>query len=180
MCPLTIIDWIIILAGAGFLIWFSWWFSVKEGRYHGIARFFGFMGIYLLVWSNIPVWFHNPFSMEQLLSWLLLIISAVYGILGFLLLINRGKPEGKMENTTKLVETGLYHYIRHPLYGSLLFLSFGIWLKQINDFTSIIATINLLAFYITARIEEGEMINRFGEEYSAYMNRTKMFIPYLF
>jgi len=28
-------------------------------------------------------------------------------------------------------------------------------------------------------IEEGEMIDKFGEEYKAYMKETKMFLPYI-
>jgi protein-S-isoprenylcysteine O-methyltransferase Ste14 len=177
---MSYIDWIIIGTGALLLVWFNWWFSIKEGRLHGVARFFGFMGIYLLVWHNLQLWFHDPFSMKQIFSWLLLCLSAYNGIMGFYLLKVAGKPRGKLENTTQLVQSGLYKYIRHPLYGSLLFLSFGIWLKQTDLFSYIVVTINLFAFYLTAIIEEGEMIARFGEEYKNYMKKTKMFVPYLF
>jgi protein-S-isoprenylcysteine O-methyltransferase Ste14 len=34
--------------------------------------------------------------------------------------------------------------------------------------------------HVTGRIEEAENVARFGEEYLAYMNRTKMFVPFLF
>jgi protein-S-isoprenylcysteine O-methyltransferase Ste14 len=39
------------------------------------------------------------------------------------------------------------------------------------------ATIFLI---LTAKIEEVENIAYFGEEYRAYMQKTRMFIPYIF
>jgi protein-S-isoprenylcysteine O-methyltransferase Ste14 len=33
--------------------------------------------------------------------------------------------------------------------------------------------------YITCRVEENEMIARFGDEYRQYMTRSKMFIPFI-
>ena len=43
-----------------------------------------------------------------------------------------------------------------------------------------LAMVNLLALYITAKVEEGEMIRKFGEAYNAYMKETKMFLPFAF
>ena len=34
------------------------------------------------------------------------------------------------ENTVKLVEVGLYRFIRHPMYASLLLLAWGAFLKH--------------------------------------------------
>jgi protein-S-isoprenylcysteine O-methyltransferase Ste14 len=39
--------------------------------------------------------------------------------------------------------------------------------------------INLVAVYLTAKIEEKEMIARFGRDYIEYIQETKMFLPYL-
>jgi protein-S-isoprenylcysteine O-methyltransferase Ste14 len=84
------------------------------------------------------------------------------------------------ERTTELIETGLYKYIRHPLYGSLVFLTWGIYFKNVASvqllIVSVLATIFLFA---TAMIEEKENIKFFGEKYRDYMKRSKMFVPYI-
>ncbi len=36
----------------------------------------------------------------------------------------------KFEKTTELVTTGIFKYIRHPLYSSLIFLTWGIYFKH--------------------------------------------------
>jgi protein-S-isoprenylcysteine O-methyltransferase Ste14 len=39
--------------------------------------------------------------------------------------------------------------------------------------------VNIIALYFTAKIEEKELIEKFGDEYSEYMKETKMFIPFV-
>ena len=168
-----------VLTGAILIIIFSWFLSVKHKRYHGIPRFFSFMSIYLLVLLNIKVWFHDPFSLIQVISWILLIMSAYFAIAGFLLLKRWGKSSGNFENTTILVKSGVYGLIRHPLYFSLFLLGTGVMMKDPGIISLMLATLNLIAVYFTARFEEKEMVEKFGETYIKYMTETKMFIPYI-
>ncbi|MFN8240941.1 MAG: isoprenylcysteine carboxylmethyltransferase family protein [Bacteroidales bacterium] len=162
------------------IIMFSWYLSVKHGRYHGVARFFAFESIFLLILINLPAWFQNPAGPVQILSWIMLICSIYFAVTGFLLLQNAGKPVGgNFENTSVLVKKGIYGYIRHPLYFSLFLLGTGAFLKQVSYLTLLLAILNMVALWLTARIEESEMIARFGDEYRDYMKETKMFIPFI-
>jgi protein-S-isoprenylcysteine O-methyltransferase Ste14 len=170
----------IFVIGTLALILFTWLFAIKAKRPHGIPRFFSFESILLLAILNLPVWFVGPLTWNQIVSWILLLVSIVFATLGFLLLRIIGRPQGDFENTTKLVEVGLYRFIRHPLYSSLLFLGTGIFLKNISIATAVLAFINLIALIATAKREEKEMIEKFGNSYSDYMKKSKMFIPYIF
>ena len=170
----------LLLAGTTVMIIFSWLFSIKQGRYHGIARFFSFESIFIIVILNAPVWFKDPFSVTQLIAWTLLSMSLYFAVAGFLLLGKIGKPkDADFENTTVLVKEGLYKYIRHPLYLSLLLGGTGAMMKDPGFYQVILAVINLVALWLTARIEEKEMIARFGDDYREYMKQTKMFIPFI-
>jgi protein-S-isoprenylcysteine O-methyltransferase Ste14 len=77
------------------------------------------------------------------------------------------------------VKTGIYRLIRHPLYLSLLLLGTGIMLKDPGAAQIILGIVMLTALWFTAKIEEKEMIRRFGAEYAGYMKNSKMFLPYL-
>ncbi len=147
--------------------------------------FIDFLLFYVL---NINRWFQEPFSIQQIISWFLLMISLFLVIHGAYLLQVIGKPDTKrnesslfvIEKTTQLVKVGAYRYIRHPLYSSLLFLTWGVFYKDaswVGIFLSLMATLCLM---LTAKIEEIENINFFGEEYRKYMKETKRFIPYIF
>ena len=169
-----------LAAGTIFIVLFSWFLSVKHGRYHGIARFFAFESVFIMVLLNSEIWFNDPFSLLQIISWILLLLSIWFAIAGFILLRNLGKPKGgNFENTSVIVKTGLYKYIRHPLYLSILVGGTGVMLKDPGSIQLILGVINLAAIWFTARIEEREMISKFGVAYSDYMKETKMFIPFI-
>lgn len=168
---------LILVSGTIIIVVFSWFFSIKHKRYHGIVRFFSFESIFILLLLNYRFWFVDPFSINQIISWTFLIASIFPGISGYLLLKRKGKSEDSFENTTVLVKTGVYKYIRHPLYCSLLLFGTGVMFKHMGTLQIILGTVNFTAIILTALIEEGEMISKFGVDYKEYMKETKMFIP---
>lgn len=85
-----------------------------------------------------------------------------------------------IEKTTKLVTTGVYRHIRHPIYSSAVIGVWGIVLKDISAISVSLGLVSVLFFYLTAKIEEREGISYFGEEYRNYMGRTRMFILHFF
>ena len=156
------------------------WPSLRNRRSHGFFRFFAFEGILTLILLNLERWFSDPFSPLQIVSWVLLLGSFVLVVDGFWLLRQEGRPEGRIENTTKLVTVGAYKVIRHPLYGSLLLSGWGAFLKSPSLVGGGLAVAVSVFLLLTAKVEERENVERFGEEYAEYMRRSKMFIPFLF
>ena len=162
--------------------------SLRQPGSHGFYRFFAWAAILILAIINLPRWLANPFAPYQLVSWLLLIASPIPLILGVSLLRKRGESRGEVagsanyafENTTRLVTWGVYRYIRHPLYASLLYLTWGIYAKEPWSVVGLaLAAIATVFLFLTARKEEQENIRTFGAEYEAYMKRTRRFIPFI-
>lgn len=162
--------------------------SLTAPRSHGFYRFFAWEAILALVLMNLRSWFVQPLSWHQLISWLLLCISAGLVIDAILRLRKSGEQDASradtpmldFEKTTRLVTAGAYRYIRHPLYSSLLFLAWGVFFKAPGLVGAFLAGAATILLVITAKIEEAENIAYFGEEYRGYMERSKMFIPGLF
>jgi protein-S-isoprenylcysteine O-methyltransferase Ste14 len=172
-------NYIVLTTGTVFIILFSWFLSIKYKRYHGIARFFAFESVFILVLLNFKIWFLNPLSFRQVISWILLILSAYVVITGYILLKRKGKSTINFENTSVLVKSGIYRFIRHPLYLSIFLLGTGVMLKDPGSVQLFLGAINLIAIWITSKIEEKEMIEKFGKEYLIYIKETKMFIPFI-
>ena len=162
--------------------------SLAQPGSHGFYRFLAWEAILGLALLNVDAWFREPFSWHQLISWPLLLISAILVIGGVGLLRQRGAPDEArddvplvaFEKTTTLVTTGLYRYIRHPLYSSLLFLAWGIFFKVPSWPGGLLAAAATLFLVATARVEEAENVRFFGPAYEEYKQQTKMFIPLLF
>ena len=162
--------------------------SLRDPRSHGFFRFFAWVVILALVLLKVDVWFRDPFSWHQIISWCLLLASLFLVAHGVHLLRQVGKPDERrddatlvgFERTTRLVSTGAYRHIRHPLYSSLLFLAWGIFFKAPGWIGGLLALAATLLLVATARIEEEENARFFGPSYEEYRKRTKMFVPFLF
>ncbi|MFA6599182.1 MAG: methyltransferase [Ignavibacteriaceae bacterium] len=162
--------------------------SLRNFKVHGFYRFFVFEFTLALVLLNIPYWYVNPFSLHQIFSWVLLLISLYLIIQSISSLKKIGGSKKRENNSTKfafestvtLVKDGVYKYIRHPMYSSLLFLCLGALLKNISGITLLLIVIIILFLILTAKVEEKENINFFGKSYLEYMKKTKMFVPYIY
>lgn len=155
------------------------WPSLRNPRSHGFFRFFAWEAILGMILLTLEVWFKNPFSVPQIISWILLSVSGFLVIHGVHLLRVVGKPRDALEDTTKLVLQGAYKYIRHPLYSSLLFLAWGVFFKNFDFLNTTLVAVATLFLTATARAEEAENLQKFGAEYAEYMKKSKMFIPFL-
>ena len=162
--------------------------SFLAPRSHGFYRAFAWEAILILILLKLDTWFREPFSWHQMVSWFLLSVCTFLVIHGALLLRARGKPDAQrddvrlmgIEKTTELVTTGAYRYTRHPIYGSLLFLAWGVFFKRPSWVGGLLASSATLFLLATAKAEESENLAYFGPAYAEYMKRTKMFIPFLF
>lgn len=177
----------IFVVGTIVIVWVSW-SSLQDIKSHGFYRFFAWEVILILFAVNVRYWIIDPFSFRQIIAWTLLIISLVLIFQSVQLFRRKGRINQErddpslvgIEKTTTLVTSGIYHYIRHPFYSSLLFLTWGIFFKQITWIILLLAIAVTIFLIITAKIEEVENIEYFGKEYRDYMHNTKMFIPYVF
>ena len=183
---LSIIQLTVFSIGTIFLIYISRK-SLRSFKAHGFYRFFVFEFTLALVLLNIPYWFTDSFSFPHIVSWIVLCISLLF-IIQSLYFIRKYGGSGKrenyssnfeFENTITLVKEGIYKYIRHPMYSSLLFLAWGAALKQITIVNVLLAVLSSIYIILTARAEEQENIRFFGFGYEEYMKKTKMFIPFI-
>jgi len=80
----------------------------------------------------------------------------------------------------QLVRSGVYRHIRHPMYTAIFLtalaqaLLLSNWLAGPSCFLAF-----LVMFALRIGREETMMLNKFGEAYGDYMNRTKRLIPHL-
>ena len=81
------------------------------------------------------------------------------------------------KRSARLTTSGLYHYVRHPLYSAGLAF---IWL--LPYMTANVLAINIgLTIYVLggAFFEERKLRREFGQQYANYATVTPMFVPFL-
>jgi protein-S-isoprenylcysteine O-methyltransferase Ste14 len=180
-------DLLLFVAGSAVIAWLSRK-ALRHPGSHGFYRFFGWEGILTLVVMNRSAWGMDPFSIHQLMSWPLLIGSVVLVVAGFVALARLGRATGERaggalyewEKTTALVTTGIFGHIRHPMYASLLALTWGAFLQAPSWAGAAVALPASLFLLLTALADERECLTYFGTAYAEYMRRTRRFIPGVF
>ena len=166
--------------------------SLRRPRSHGFYRFFAWeciVALVLLDFVSLREWFADPFSIRQVASWLLLLASIAVGLAGIRELSLRGGADAAREHagatldfekTTHLVTSGVFRYVRHPLYASLLLLAWGVFLKRPSGAGAALAAAATALLAATAQTEEGENVRYFGRAYADYARRSRRFIPFVF
>jgi protein-S-isoprenylcysteine O-methyltransferase Ste14 len=162
--------------------------SLRAPRSHGFYRFFAWELMLVSFLLVVDRWFNDDFW-NQLVSSVLLFGSLVPLALGIWSLVGRGKPaarrEGEpqllaFEKTTTLVTTGIYRFIRHPLYCSLLFVTWGIFFKVPSVLGAALGLATTVLLVATAKADEAECLRFFGASYAQHIKRTRMFVPFVF
>lgn len=89
-------------------------------------------------------------------------------------------PDVSLEQDHRLVDRGLYRLIRHPSYTGTFITLLGYGLSLTNGLSlAIMLAIPGLAYAYRMRVEERALIEAFGDDYRAYVRRTKKIIPYI-
>jgi protein-S-isoprenylcysteine O-methyltransferase Ste14 len=78
-----------------------------------------------------------------------------------------------------LVTTGPYRWVRHPFYLANALGMLGASLATANWFFVAVGACGLILLFFRTRIEEKNLVARFGDEYRNYMRRVGRFLPRL-
>jgi protein-S-isoprenylcysteine O-methyltransferase Ste14 len=86
-------------------------------------------------------------------------------------------PTAQIRKEHTLVTSGPYRWVRHPMYatGFLLFVSY--FLLSANWFVAAMCGMAFVMLLIRLPTEEANLVERFGDEYRAYMRRTGRLLP---
>jgi protein-S-isoprenylcysteine O-methyltransferase Ste14 len=147
-------------------------FAINSGHLTGLAN----------VWSNL---FGRWFTSSSTAIIFLAVIGDILCAAGIAFAIwaraylgrNWGMPMTLREKP-ELVTSGPYQFVRHPIYSGFLLAMFGTGLADgpIWLFVMLIAGIY---FIYSAKVEEEMMLKEFPEQYPAYVERTKMLVPFV-
>jgi protein-S-isoprenylcysteine O-methyltransferase Ste14 len=143
----------------------------------------------LILWLSPLVYLLNPawmawssIGLPEWIRWLGVGIGVLctLGIYWLFSSIGTGiTPTGATRKDHRLVTTGPYRWIRHPLYtfGSILFVSLGMIAD--NGFIAALGALAFIPVALRAPKEEANLIEKFGDEYREYMKRTGRYFPKL-
>jgi len=113
----------------------------------------------------------SPFS--YLLGILIIIIALIIMLVSIKDLGRNLSPFPRPTNSSNLVTTGIYRYMRHPMYYSLIFISIGVFIIKLSIYYLFLTISLALIIKFKIALEEKYLTNKF-KNYLLYKNEVKV------
>ncbi|MBI1214670.1 MAG: isoprenylcysteine carboxylmethyltransferase family protein [Alphaproteobacteria bacterium] len=141
----------------------------------GLIMLFHRGGFKPLDWG---IFYHNAF-----IGWAGVAVTALSLAFGVWARLHIGKYWSgtvTLKKEHKIIDTGPYRYVRHPIYTALLTAALGTAMAAARR-EAFVAVVLLVAGYIVKlKREEKLMLGEFGTAYADYMKRTKALYPFIY
>jgi len=87
------------------------------------------------------------------------------------------KPQCHPQEVRKLVTSGVYSKMRHPVYLGRMLLNLGFLIIMPILPMLVVAIMFVIVWYLMALHEEMHLMQKFGKKYKKYKEKVPMFIP---
>jgi len=110
-----------------------------------------------------------------IIGWVVCALGMVLVMAPIVMFPRRGSvPKGKsFVDTTRLVDTGIYAVVRHPQYtGGIIAIFLTNLLLYPHWLFGVLGVIGAVVTYLGCREEDKYLVEKFGDDYKAYMQRV--------
>ena len=146
-----------------------------KSLYEPILVFLQFfiISLHFFQWQFIPqkqIIQVSPFS--YLVGFLIIIIACIILVVAIKDLGRNLSPFPRPIKNSNLVTSGIYRFIRHPMYYSLIFISFGVFITKLSIYYLFLSISLGLIIKFKIALEEQYLKNKFNN-YLLYKNEVK-------
>ncbi len=121
----------------------------------------------------------SELSTANILGLALVIVGLTIVLVGHFTLKRSYSSALVIRKDHRLVTHGIYRYVRHPIYLGSLMAIMGAPAYSASVYGALILSALIPLVLFRTRIEEGLLMEQFGDEYGAYRARTKRLIPFI-
>lgn len=153
------------------------WVRNSRGEWYVIAQ----AAIMLLVLCAPRLGGSSPSmsSAATLIGAILCIVGFTFVTLGSLSLGRSLSPFPRPRDEGRLVETGIFSLVRHPIYTGLTILALG-WSTMWMSLAALAATVALFAFFDLKSQREERWLQEKFEGYGRYKSRVRKLVPFIY
>ena len=165
-----------LLSTIGFLLLLSAAVIVRArpmGKARGLEpRISAFIGTFLIY--TIPLFPRRELSETvEMVSTVLILVGSLAAVVA---LFRLGRSFSMMAEARRLVTSGPYRYVRHPLYLAEEVAIFGIFIQFFSIWTTIIFALQIV-FQLRRMRNEEAVLTEILPEYASYQSKTPRLIP---
>ena len=155
-------------------------YGIKKNVYGEVYHHTG-IGIFLTLivieklFKKTDMFFDFDILWLKIIGYVLFIPSVIFIFGSFYQLKIKNKADSLgPQGTKRLVDTGVFGIVRHPMWIGFSLWSFALILCFQSLISFVLGTISIICFRIASAKEDGEGVKAFGDEYSEYMKKVPM------
>jgi protein-S-isoprenylcysteine O-methyltransferase Ste14 len=175
-----------VILAVGWVLWFlpfplTGWSAAIPVKSDRRARWGILLEVvgYSLLWQG-PFWMTRPSSLRIGLSIVMLVLAALLSWTSTRALGPHLRFDAALSVDHRLVRSGPYRVVRHPVYASMLCLLLGTGFMVAGPWWFVAAVlVFVVGTEIRVRVEDGLLAARFGEEFREYQRSVPAYIPFL-
>ena len=153
----------------------------RLSRYLIIA---GMLAAFALAWSATRLHILDILAFRPQVFYLglvLMVAGLVFRLVAIQQLGQFFVPEVAIQPGQRVIDRGLYHYLRHPSYTGTFITILGYGLALTNWLSlAVMLIVPGIVYGFRMRVEEAALLEAFGEAYRTYMRHTRRLIPFVF
>ena len=111
-------------------------------------------------------------TLSYFIGFLIIIIACIILLVAIKDLGRNLSPFPRPINNSNLVTTGIYRFTRHPMYYSLIFISFGVFITKLSFYYLFLSISLFLIIKLKIYLEEKFLNDKF-KNYSLYKKEVK-------
>ena len=139
-----------------------------------VSLHFFFISLHFFQWEFLPqkqIIQASPFS--YFLGILIILIAFIVMLVSIKDLGKNLSPFPRPINNSNLVTTGIYRFISHPMYYSLIFISIGFFIIKLSIYYLVLTISLALIIKFKIALEEKYLMNKF-KNYLLYKKKVKV------
>ena len=149
--------------------------NLLKAAYEMILVFLQFfiISLHFLKWEFIPEkQIIQVTTFSNFVGFLIIIIAFIILLVSIKDLGRNLSPFPRPKNNSNLVTKGIYRFTRHPMYYSLIFISFGVFITKLSIYYLFLTISLILIIKFKIDLEEQYLRNKY-KNYLFYKNEVK-------
>jgi protein-S-isoprenylcysteine O-methyltransferase Ste14 len=135
-------------------------------------------GVFLIIWIADSFFLHrSTFLQSAIPLWIRIALPGVSFAAAIVLFRSGHQAVAHEQRPIKVIRTGAFRCVRHPLYLSSLLVFFGLTVSTVSLISAALFFVLFVFYDFIAGYEERIMEAKFGAYYGRYRNRTGKWLP---
>ena len=143
--------------------------------YFSLGFYIGISNLYIIQLYELPIFLDSLRSPE--LGGLAILIAFILIFLSVGLFRKNTEDPNPTTQSNKLITTGIYKYIRNPMYLALVLFQIGLGISLSFLHISLMSFFTAITLhYFVIKKEETYLLDLFGVDYESYITKSKRWI----